>query len=296
MMKWLKAFFCWVWGWVCGWVSRAGARAAVELPPPPDNWRGAAAAVVGDKHLRASPPVPCQDAALVCFEEGRRPCAFVADGAGSAELSHFGAGWGVLSLPRLCLEVEADNVRLLDGDEAPAVAEVEAHVRKFVADASETIALLAARSGQPFRKFHCTLLGTVAGRRRILWFHVGDGYVVMETNGRELRVVGAEEKTGFANVTTFVKEDAAAIQFRYGVVSAEEATGMALMTDGAAEKLVRAGDGKVAGAVNKFLAGVRGGEFLSGELHNFLSDANIWKPGRGYTGDDKGVALLARVD
>lgn len=291
--KWLS----WLsWLWPFGKKATLPERQK-QLPPPPKNWRGTSSVAVGDKHLRTTPPVPCQDAAFVCVESKRRPCAFVADGAGSAERSHLGSELAVLSLSRLLSSLEAEGrcVRLLDDEAAPAEADWDALARECIEDVSTSLRGLAGRCGMPFKKFHCTLLGAVVGHKRIFWFHVGDGYIVAEKAGQKLQVVGAEEKSGYANVTHFVKENAATTEIRHGVIPANEITGLALMTDGAAEKLVASNGNKVAGRVNKFLAEVRSDEFDSGELHRFLSNADIWKPGQGYTGDDRGMALLAKV-
>ncbi|WP_442944097.1 protein phosphatase 2C domain-containing protein [Nostoc sp.] len=53
------------------------------------KWRRVFDAVVGSSHLRVDPPIPCQDSALSVLIS--RPAIFVADGAGSARLSHFGS-------------------------------------------------------------------------------------------------------------------------------------------------------------------------------------------------------------
>ena len=292
---------------VCWW--RGDGRAT---PPPPvepqapeeekpaeaapaesvrlDDWVGVAAVDVGATHLRANPPVPCQDAALA--RAAPRPCAFVADGAGSARLSHFGSAETALRLSHFAASLEDVHARMLDAPEPPSKDECRRHARRLVIHASETIRHLAADRSEPFKEFRCTLLAAVVGARWVFWMKVGDGRIVREKNGVP-QSVGPAGKGEFANVTRFVEENPGATKFACGAFPSAEISGLALMTDGAGEKLVSNDGQKVAGRITKILSEIRKGEFKEKHLRDFLSDSKIWSP-PGYTGDDKGIAFLSR--
>lgn len=258
----------------------------------PNNWNGAAETVAGTKHIRAQPPIPCQDAALVKTEE--RPIAFVADGAGSASMSHFGAQETVLRLSHIVAALEDINVCMLDVADSPTETECHTYARRLIIHTSETLKALADEKSMPFKEFRCTLLGIIVGAERIFWIKIGDGHIVKEQDGN-LQTVGPSGKGQYANVTSFVAEKVDATQFACGVFPAAAISGIALMTDGAAEKLVSNDGKKVAGRIGKFFAGIRTKSIAQKDVHDFLSDENIWKP-PGYTGDDKGLALLARIN
>ena len=267
-----------------------------EKPAELGNWTCASAVAAGTKHIQASPPVPCQDAAIGRVETGLRPCLFVADGAGSASLSHFGAQETVLRLSHLAASLEDIHSRLLDAPETPSGDECRLHAHRFLLHALETISHLGSEKDAPFKEFRCTLLAAVAGSERFFWMKLGDGHIIRERNEKKLEVVGPTGKGEYANVTHFVDQDknrnnAAAA---FGLFPAAEISGIAAMTDGAAEKLVSADGKKIAGRLNTFFSDMRAGAFESTHLQSFLSDTDIWKP-PGYTGDDKGLALLSRI-
>ncbi len=263
--------------------------------PQPENWLGIAEVAAGTKHLQANPPVPCQDAAIAHAGAGVRPCAFVADGAGSAPLSHFGAQAAVLRLSHLAISLEDIHAQMLDTPQVPTSEECRRHAHRFLVHASETIRHLAKEKSRSFREFRCTLLAVIVGAERIFWIKLGDGHIVREKSKRTRETVGPLGKGEYANVTHFIDGDinrniAAA---KCGLFPAGDITGVAVMTDGAAEKLVSADGTKTAGRIKTFFSDLRSELFEQEDLRDFLTDSSVWKP-PGYTGDDKGIALLSR--
>lgn len=273
----------------------AGLFGRKESPPAsrPKGWFGVAGVAAGTMHKKARPPTPCQDAALVRIDDKCHPCAFVADGAGSASLSHFGAQETALRLSHLAATMENIHTKLLDAPESPSEKELQAHAHRFLIHASETLTSLANSKNLPFKEFHCTLLMAVVGAERTFWVKVGDGQIVREDVDGGLKTVGPSGKGAHANETNFVRENVRTTVFSCGAFPATKISGIALMTDGVAEKLVSNDGKKVAGRINTFLDGIRNDKFGGDELQEFLNDGNIWKP-PGYTGDDKGLALLSR--
>lgn len=291
LLRWLSS------GWrrECARDTDSPGASIRERPPEksPDKWFGVAEAEAGAKHLKSSPPIPCQDAAFARTDP--RPVALVADGAGSARLSHFGSAETVLRLSHLAAALEDVHLRMLDSPEPPTQDECGRHARRFVIHASETIRQLAADKSEPFKEFRCTLLAAIVGAEWVFWLKVGDGHVIREKNNGQLQVVGPLGKGEFANVTRFVEERPQNTEIACGAFRAAEVSGLALMTDGAAEKLVSNDGQKIAGRVAKHFAEIRKGEFGEQNLRAFLSDPNIWRP-PGCTGDDKGIAFLSRAE
>jgi len=258
------------------------------------EWLGVAGVEAGTKHLDARPPIPCQDAALVRVAGKYRPCAFVADGAGSASVSHLGAQETVLRLSHLAAAMESIHAEMLDAPESPDEKEFHLHAHRLLIHASETLRDLANCKDFPFKEFHCTLLMVVIGAERIFWVKVGDGQIVQECVDGALQTIGPAGKGAHANETHFIRECADATIFSCGAFPATGTSGISLMTDGAAERLVSSDGKKVAGRINTFLDGIRNDKFGEHDLQKFLSDENVWEASSGYTGDDKGLALLSR--
>lgn len=297
-MKWIK--FLWLW-YTKPWRIENSVEPLAEVVADdvvvkcPENWFGVADVDVGAKHLRADPPIPCQDSALVCVDGAIRPCAFVADGAGSASLSHYGSYETILRLSHIVTALDDVHIQMLDGQgEESSDEECRAHALRFLMHISETIKCLAADKKQPYKEFRSTLLAVIVGVEKIFWLKVGDGHIVAEKLDGTLDIVGPLGKGEYANVTRFVEKNPSKTDFSCGTLSTAEVSGMALMTDGAAERLVSTDGKKIASRIAVFLDGVRNQSFGEKDLHSFLSDAEIFNPARGYTGDDKGMALLAR--
>ncbi len=144
-------------------VTDAGPERAIVLEAAaskPCAWTAADAAVVGAAHLRLVPPKPCQDAALA--DEAGRPLVVVADGAGSAAMSHLGASCVVAAVRRLVRTLDADFAMALDAGE-PAFEVGENLAGKIVAHAAGTLEDLAMTHQRPTEDFRCTLLAWVLG-------------------------------------------------------------------------------------------------------------------------------------
>ena len=181
---------------------------------------------------------------------------------------------------------------MLDSPESPSQEEGENHARRFCIHASETIRNLANEKGKPFKEFRCTLLAAIIGAEWIFWMKVGDGHIVREKAGEDLKIVGPLGKGEYANATRFLEESPDKTAIACGILPAADISGIALMTDGAAERLVSSDGARVAGRIGKFFSDMRDNAFGEDGLQKFLTDESVWKP-PGYTGDDKGIALLS---
>jgi hypothetical protein len=271
-------------------VTEAGHERAVVLEAAvskPFSWVAAEAAVVGAAHLRLVPPKPCQDAALA--DEVGRPLVVVADGAGSAALSHLGASCVVTAVRRLVRTLDADFAMALDAGE-PTFEIGEGLAGKIVAHAAGTLDDLAMTHQRPTEDFRCTLLVWVLGTERSVWVKVGDGALVAQREGG-LRCVGPIGKGEYANQTCFVGPGLVREQWCWGSISTATIEGVAAMSDGAADRLVSSNGENVAQAMGKLLHAVGTGRADRRHVFGLLADGSMWK---GSSGDDKSIALLAR--
>lgn len=289
-----------------GNVSVSGPTVAVNLvadmpitssaadPVPPftrllfGHWMAADAAVVGSAHLRANPPKPCQDAALA--DAGGRALVVLADGAGSAAVSHIGAAAVVAGVRRLCRTLEADLATTLD-TESRLIGAAELLAHRIVTHSKGILGDLAEAHLRGAEDFRCTLLVWVAGRQRALWLKVGDGALVAEIDA-EHHCIGPAGKGEFANQTCFIAPRLEDSQWAWGEIDATRLSGLAAMSDGAAERLVANDASRVSPAVGKLLRGVAEGQVGRREIFSLLAEGGFWK---GTSGDDKSLALIGRV-
>lgn len=273
-------------------LARRQKRHAAIVPVQPEpaimaDWRGSAATLVGASHLRHAPPIPCQDAAG--FGIGNKPILLVADGAGSAKRSHYGAQAVVEGIKRLIATLGNDYANLLDPVSPPDPAQVRKMVLLPVKHALGILQDLARREDHPVSHYRSTLILAIGGRSRWLWLRIGDGALVVQRHG-QLETIGESGKGEFANHTHFVDETLHPDQVQYGVLDSAGLSGIAAMSDGAAERLVHLGSGQVSGQMASFMAQARSGELTPLVLHRFFADEEVW---RRTTGDDRALAVLA---
>ncbi len=253
------------------------------------RWRRVFGAVVGSSHLRADPPVPCQDSALAVLVP--RPAIFVADGAGSARLSHFGSSAVVRYLNRFTASIEDINQKILDQDRQQDIEIEKIYAYRFIRYTIEILQELSVEKKEPVDFFKCTLLIAIIGKNKLFWLKVGDGFIVIEKENN-LELIGPLGKGDFANQTTFVTENLADKDIYYGFLDVQHVTAVAAFTDGAGEKLVSTNGLDISRALSKFFDNIRTGEFKQFDLHQFLSNKDVW---RRTTGDDKGIAILSSL-
>lgn len=283
--------------------ASSGPAAAPTPPVKLDaqrTWQAQHEAVVGLTHRNASPPMPCQDAAF--SRSLPRPLLIVADGAGSAALSEVGSQAVVSGLARLLHTLDRQVAGLLDEQSDTPDPALEQQARNFalllVKHAKGILDDLAEQQRRPARDFRCTLLLIVAGQQRALWLKIGDGALVFERRSRladghlqaELGCLGALGKGEFANITQFIGDRLSPADVQSGLLELQDISGLAAMSDGAAEKLIAQDGSRVARQLEHWLTALRQGRLPRRDLtRSFYSDAFC----SGSTGDDCSIALLA---
>ena len=192
-------------------------------------WRTAYGSAIGTAHLRNG--TACQDAG--CCDVAATPdggeilVASVADGAGSAAQSEYGARLAVQSFQRHFAAAALADVSLatLDRD----------FILRWLAETQAELAGLAQEAGHQIRDYACTFLGAVLSDHAALYLQIGDGAIVV-ADAESYQTIFWPQHGEFANSTFFLTmEDAAAIlQIEHRAAPPAE---LALFSDGL-ERLV----------------------------------------------------------
>lgn len=187
------------------------------------NWYTTHGAVQGSGH--AEHGLPCQDKTAARSENGCHVIV-LADGAGSARLSHYGA-------ERVCDYMSGYLCGNFDALFAMTnAAEVS---RQLTEDIYAELCLLAEQLECEPRDLASTLLVAAVKDERYMIIHLGDG-VIAYRKGGVLRTATRPDNGEFANTTTFTtSRNASAMQLLKGRL--REIDGFALMSDGSAAGL-----------------------------------------------------------
>lgn len=165
-------------------------------------WRTSFASVIGSSHQKQG--TTCQDSgACQCIQtkDGSNVLlAIVSDGAGSAPQSNIGSEITV----KLFLQ-EFENTIANNQD----LASID---RTFVAEWIELVRKEIAAKAQEFNlspwEFACTVLGAIIGPNNAVFFQIGDGAIVVSTNGsQEYSPMFWPQHGEFANQTNFIVQD-----------------------------------------------------------------------------------------
>lgn len=201
-------------------------------------WHIQSAVVTGRGHRMRQQPG--QDRTFTLEENGVTAAA-LADGAGSAELSHEGAEQAVRAACRVLY-------RRFEVFSGPASA---FEMRRTVLQAVQAaICRRAEELGARPAALACTLLAVAVKRDRYLLFHVGDGVIGYRKEG-VVRVASRPQNGEFANTTTFVTSLDALSRSRALRGRQPGLEGFVLMSDGCEAALYRKGREKLAPLVER---------------------------------------------
>lgn len=270
-------------------VANAQERAAAirSLPTPLSAWSICGDAVIGLAHRRKG--LPCQDA--VAFRPSPRPILALSDGAGSAAISERGAQALVLGITRFLLSLEGDLASWLDGENETSQIQVMCWSERLRLHAQGLLVDLAQAERREVRDMRATLLMAVIGERHVFWWKVGDGAIVAR-NSEGMWSLGnlASAKGEFANQTCFV-DAASGSDVQSGLLSTQELFGIALMSDGGAERLVAHDGGKVANRVGEWLNDLAEQRFSVDRIALAFHEPAMWER---TSLDDRSIVLAAR--
>jgi len=256
------------------------------LPTPLTAWQLCGDTVIGLAHRRKA--MPCQDA--VAYRNLPRPILVLSDGAGSAAISERGAQALVIGITRFLRTLEDDLALWLDGEDATQ-AQSTRWAERLRLHAQGLLTDLARAEQRDVRDVRATLQVAVIGERHVYWWKVGDGAIVA-MNSEGLCSLGnhANAKGEFANQTCFV-DTASTSDVQSGVLSAREIFGVALMSDGGAERLVSNDGSKVASRLAEWLDDVAQQRFAIDRIALAFHEPAMWER---TSLDDRSIVLAAR--
>lgn len=188
-------------------------------------WRYVQAYSRGTSHLTND--LPCQDRALskvITDSNGEEIfLGAVADGAGSADRSEYGAEIAT----RLILKKLEDFFR-----QGEALTDLSRPViEQWITQISDQIGELANDEGLRRREYACTLLAAAVKPMEGLFLQVGDGAIVVGTEGEYYPIFWP--MTGeYANSTYFVTDTSIVEQLQFEIIKDRPIEDIALMSDG----------------------------------------------------------------
>lgn len=241
-------------------------------------WKTQIDRVTGRGHQRQG--MPCQDRVLAMEKNGVTVVA-LADGAGSAPLSHEGAECAVqTACTMLCKRFD-------EFFHAHRPAEVRQFLLSGVRD---SIQRRAEALGAEKKDLACTLLAVAVRGDAYLLFHVGDGVIGYRKSGK-LLVASAPQNGEFANTTTFVTSPDALLHSRALRGIQPQIEGFVLMSDGCEAALYHKGRKRLAPLIRKLFQRL---QLLSGEASQMMMGAVMEHAIAERTQDDCSMALLVR--
>jgi serine/threonine protein phosphatase PrpC len=161
-------------------------------------WKVVPVSVIGTSHEKTD--IPCQDCCdflrVISGEETVLLVA-LADGAGSAALSHIGSFEAVHHLLSIASQANL----------APSEISKE-QIREWMGKVLQHFATVAEREKTTVAQLACTLLFGIVGKSDAIFCQIGDGAWVVEKDG-DLIPITWPQNGEFANITTFITSDGA---------------------------------------------------------------------------------------
>lgn len=186
-------------------------------------WLMNGTAVQGRGHI--SEGVPCQDK-IASKSNGKTNVIALADGAGSAALSHIGAEKCVDTITQYFLDY-FDECYFGDEDS------VKQRIYEVLID---NLQQLAIDNDCDIKDLASTLLCVAVTDDRVVTLHLGDG-IIAYLNGQSVKVYSAPDNGEFANVTHFVTSSNALGKIRIRKEVLTDTSSFYLMSDGAGASL-----------------------------------------------------------
>ena len=218
------------------------------------NWHLACSAVKGYSHVENG--TPCQDK-VITLATKKGGFIALADGAGSAHMSHYGAE-GVRN--RLA-KLYANEERLFfDTPKKIVKARVAAVI-------CETLKELSDEYECTVEDLSSTLLLFAVRHKRYVAFHIGDGVIGL-MDGLRIRVLSKPYNGKYASTTRFTTDNDLEDALRMYRGDASKISGAILMSDGSSTSLYREREAELVKAVLKLFHACK--EHDEGEMSELL--------------------------
>lgn len=205
-------------------------------------WKVIKCAVQGIGHIDKD--IPCQDKVYTLTKSGVTTIA-LADGCGSAKLSHFGAE----TITKFICEKLCNNFDVILNDEDGI------HVKKtIINDIIEQLTELAIEKECKIKDLASTLLFVSVKANHFILAHIGDG-IIGYLKGDELKVVQMQKKEGAINETFFTTSSSVLqqIQLIKGNIDNSALSGFVLMSDGTETSLYDKRKDQLANIIKKLM-------------------------------------------
>lgn len=258
-----------------------------EIKSTASGWRGMAASVPGNGHLRRE--LPCQDASA--YIDFGHPALIALDGRGSSPLSQEGSAEGVALFRSVISVVDPWLGLVLDRREPSesAVGQLAEIVHRTLVQARKNCAL-NHNGNLSLNAFDFTAAVVIVGKCNIACFQVGDGAIVVSERGKT-RTVFVPDKGDAANTTRFVRERDDG--FRMEVLPVDGVGGIAVMTDGIEHRVLDLCTLSPGAVFEAFFEEMRSGAFSRSELLSFLTAIDLWARGDDARDDDDRTLVIA---
>jgi hypothetical protein len=186
------------------------------------RWKVTNASVTGKAHTdRGESGQDYSRAGTVPAGDAEFFIGLAADGAGSTTDGGRGAAIACDTLYTCIVKALQD-----DSDISPVSEEV---VRDWITRARDAIVAEAQQNGKRPREYACTVLATVAGNGKAIFFQIGDGAIVAGY-GEEYQTIFWPEQGEYANTTYFITDEDFCDHLH--ILPAESPDEIALFTDG----------------------------------------------------------------
>ena len=241
-------------------------------------WSVIQCAVRGRSHIRAD--IPCQDKTYSVFDNNTQVIA-LADGAGSAKLSHHGAE-SVVKFIGLKLNERFDAY--FNDKDGVSVK------RKIINELLKSLNETAEQLNCKIEELASTLLFVAVKNDRFIIAHIGDGVIGYLKND-ELKLASQPENGEFINTTIFTTSKDAIMTMKLIKGHVGEIQGFVLMSDGTEASLYSKKEQKLADVLKKIMqrstiASVDGlQEQLKQSFENVIVNA---------TTDDCSIAMMVK--
>ena len=243
-------------------------------------WNSVQCAVQGRGHIKSN--TPCQDKTYYLNENDTSVIA-LADGAGSASMSHFGAE---LVTQKICRLLTQQFDIYFNEEDGVAIKRV------IVGTLLEGLGKLAQDLDCEVKDLASTLLVAAVKNGKYIILHIGDGVIGYVKNG-ELKIASHPENGEFVNTTVFVTSKDALSTMKMMKGQLNGITGFALISDGTEASLYNKREKSLAPAFKKImdLSKIMKADCLQNEMER--SFENVIK---NSTTDDCSLIILVEED
>ena len=242
------------------------------------TWKSVCCAAQGKGHLKTG--TPCQDKVFQQFRNGTYAVA-LADGAGSALFSHFGAECIV---HQICDYLTGHFEELFSQEDGRQVK------RELLEKMKSALEGVATEHECKVSDLASTVLAVAVHADCYIIAHIGDG-VIGYLKEHNLKVASAPDNGEFSNVTTFVTSSEALASMRLFKGKLNNISAFVLMSDGTEQSLYHKPTKSLGGAVIKLMQKtcLLDSAVMEKRLENTLTSVVMRN-----TQDDCSIAILAR--